>query len=208
MRIPGIKATIIYPATEQHIKKFEKTLFYTIEETNDVYENITLPHILKRQLGLQVRNWVIATCCISCAVLFNVFVFFQWVYNILERKSETERVVYENTHPSDGFVLLPDLKWDGKQVETLYLLAICNDRSIKSIRDLNQKHLPLLNNILNEGSVSISLLNHKHLNQLTHDEISSLESHRRKIQHQKIETANLSTLSSVILPSPRTFYFC
>lgn len=89
------------------------------------------------------------------ALLPNVFVFFQWVYNILDHKSETERIVYENTHPSDGFVLLPDLKWDGKQVETLYLLAICHDRSIKSIRDLKQQHLALLNNILNEGSVSI-----------------------------------------------------
>lgn len=54
MHVSGIKATIIYPATEQHIKKFEKTQFYTVEETKDVYENITLPHILKRQLGLQV----------------------------------------------------------------------------------------------------------------------------------------------------------
>lgn len=80
---------------------------------------------------------------------------FQWVYNILDRKSETERVVYENTHSSEGFVLLPDLKWDGKQIETLYLLAICNDRNIKSIRDLNEQHLPLLKNILVEGSVSI-----------------------------------------------------
>lgn len=50
----GIKATIIYPATEQHIKKFEKTQLFIVEETKDIYESITLPHILKRQLSLQV----------------------------------------------------------------------------------------------------------------------------------------------------------
>ncbi|XKL63577.1 hypothetical protein PGB90_005941 [Kerria lacca] len=124
----GIKTTIIYPATEEHIKKFEKGILHIIEETNDIYNNITLPSILKRQLSLQ------------------------WVYNILDHKSETDRIIYENNHSENGFILLPDLKWDGKQAETLYLLALCNRRNIKSIRDLNSDHLTLLNNILNEGS--------------------------------------------------------
>lgn len=84
------------------------------------------------------------------------FLFFllQWVYNILDHKSEIERIIYEDNHAENGFVLLPDLKWDGKQIETLYLLAICNVHGIKSIRDLKATHLPLLKNILNEGSVS------------------------------------------------------
>lgn len=40
----------------------------------------------------------------------------QWVYNILEKKAEADRIVYEDPDPEVGFVLLPDFKWDQKQV--------------------------------------------------------------------------------------------
>lgn len=78
----------------------------------------------------------------------------QWVYNILEGKSEAERVVFKESDPEVGFVLLPDLKWDGSK-ETLYLLAIVQKHDIKSIRDLTEEHLPLLKNIFDKGCVSI-----------------------------------------------------
>lgn len=41
---------------------------------------------------------------------------FQWVYNILDKKAEADRIVFENPDPSDGFVLIPDLKWNQQQV--------------------------------------------------------------------------------------------
>ncbi len=40
----------------------------------------------------------------------------QWVYNILEKKQESERIVFEDPDPETGFILLPDMKWDCKQV--------------------------------------------------------------------------------------------
>lgn len=80
-------------------------------------------------------------------------IFIQWVYNILERKSEAERIVCEDTDPINGFTLVPDLKWDGTTLETLYLLAIARVHDIKSIRDLNETHLPLLKNIQEKGIV-------------------------------------------------------
>lgn len=87
----------------------------------------------------------------------SVFIFiccFQWVTNILEHKSETDRVVFEDSSPEIGFILLPDLKWDGKQIEDLYLVAIVHQRGIKSLRDLNTCHLALLKNIKGKGTVS------------------------------------------------------
>jgi m7GpppX diphosphatase len=51
-------------------------------------------------------------------------------------------------------VLLPDLKWDRKQVEDLYLLAIVRQTGIKSLRDLKSCHVPLLKNIRDKGIVS------------------------------------------------------
>lgn len=46
---------------------------------------------------------------------------FQWVYNILDKKAEADRIVFENPDPSDGFVLIPDLKWNQQQVKALLL---------------------------------------------------------------------------------------
>lgn len=82
---------------------------------------------------------------------------FQWVTNILEHKSETDRVVFEDSSPEIGFILLPDLKWDTKQIEDLYLIAIVHQTGIKSLRDLNSCHLPLLKNIKEKGVVSVFL---------------------------------------------------
>ncbi|XP_058712871.1 m7GpppX diphosphatase isoform X4 [Poecile atricapillus] len=38
-----------------------------------------------------------------------------WVYNILEKKAEADRIIHENPDPSNGFVLVPDLKWNQNQ---------------------------------------------------------------------------------------------
>lgn len=50
-----------------------------------------------------------------------------------------------------GFILLPDFKWDGKNPETFYALAIVHQLDLKSLRLLTAKHLPLLQNIQTKG---------------------------------------------------------
>lgn len=78
------------------------------------------------------------------------------MYNILEHKSEVERIHFEDADPINGFIMVPDLKWNG-EIDSLYLLAIINRRDIKSIRDLTDEHLPLLKNIKEKGAVSTCL---------------------------------------------------
>lgn len=39
-----------------------------------------------------------------------------WVYKILEKKKEVDRLLFEDTDPEVGFMLHPDLKWDQTQV--------------------------------------------------------------------------------------------
>ncbi|XP_037293316.1 m7GpppX diphosphatase-like [Manduca sexta] len=129
--ISGVKTTIIYPATDKHIAKFVHQELHIVLETPELYETLTLPHIEKEQFNLQ------------------------WVYNILEGKSEQDRIVYDNKCETEGFVLVPDLKWDGVTKETLYLLAIVRQRGIKSIRELYETHLPLLKRIRDEGKKKI-----------------------------------------------------
>ncbi|XP_037970462.2 m7GpppX diphosphatase [Plutella xylostella] len=129
--INGVKTTVIYPATEKHIAKFSQQEVHVVVETPELYAACTLPHIEKEQFTLQ------------------------WVYNILEGKSEQDRIVYDSKCEKEGFVLVPDLKWDGLTKETLYLLAIVRQRGIKSLRDLNASHLPLLKNIRDKGKKAI-----------------------------------------------------
>ncbi|XP_033729907.1 m7GpppX diphosphatase-like, partial [Pecten maximus] len=66
----------------------------------------------------------------------------QWVYNILDKKSESDRIVFEDACPKDGFILLPDMKWNRKELSQLYLVAIVHTREVLSLRDLNHTHLP------------------------------------------------------------------
>ncbi|XP_033375579.1 m7GpppX diphosphatase isoform X3 [Parus major] len=86
-----IKATVVYPATEKHIQKYLRQEVHLIRETWEDYKNITLPFIQSQSFSIQ------------------------WVYNILEKKAEADRIVHENPDPSNGFVLVPDLKWNQNQ---------------------------------------------------------------------------------------------
>ena len=77
----------------------------------------------------------------------------QWVFNILDGKAEQDRVIFSDPDPETGFVLVPDFKWDQKELQNLYLLAIVRKRGILSLRELGAEHLPLLRNMLSKGQV-------------------------------------------------------
>ncbi|KAM6969887.1 m7GpppX diphosphatase [Aplochiton taeniatus] len=126
-----IKTTVVCPATEKHIKKYLRQESFLVKETGEDYHSITLPYIQNQSFSVQ------------------------WVYNILEKKAEADRIVYEDPDRDVGFVLLPDFKWDQKQLDDLYLIAIVHRRDIKSLRDLTSQHLPLLRNIANKGEATI-----------------------------------------------------
>uniref|UniRef100_UPI00398E4358 m7GpppX diphosphatase isoform X1 n=1 Tax=Pristiophorus japonicus TaxID=55135 RepID=UPI00398E4358 len=127
-----IKTTVVCPATEKHIKKYLRQEMHLVHETADDYKTISTPYLQSQPFNLQ------------------------WVYNILEKKAEVERIIYENPDPQNGFILIPDLKWNQQQVDDLYLIAISHRRDVKSLRDLTAEHLPMLQNILQEGQVAIS----------------------------------------------------
>ncbi|XP_077870365.1 m7GpppX diphosphatase-like isoform X2 [Saccoglossus kowalevskii] len=79
----------------------------------------------------------------------------RWVYNILDKKAESDRIIFEDEDTDTGFILLPDMKWDEKLTENLYIIGICHKRGIRSLRDLGREHLPLLNNIAKKGKEAI-----------------------------------------------------
>ena len=115
---------LIYPATDAHIAKYAQQEYFFLRETPDDWRTVTQKHIEQQQFSLQ------------------------WVYNILEHKTEAERIVFEDADERDGFVLLPDMKWDGTNADNLYLLAIVRRHGVRSLRDLTaQEHLSMLLNV-------------------------------------------------------------
>ena len=127
----SLKLNLIHPATEKHIEKYLSSPAHLIQETSELYHTVTLPHIQSQQFSLQ------------------------WVYNVLEHKKEADRIIFEDPDKDVGFILAPDFKWSGDSVSDLYCLAIVHKRDIKSLRDLNQSHLPLLRNIQKECTRAI-----------------------------------------------------
>lgn len=119
---PTCKYNLIYPATETHIRKYESCQLYMVRETPEVYRKVVKPYI-ESMKGDRI----------------------QWVKNILYNDAESERVLVKN----DDYILLPDMKWDGIDVNTLYCCCIVYDDTISSIRDLNKGRVKYLEKIRN-----------------------------------------------------------
>ena len=57
----------------------------------------------------------------------------QWVNNIIEGKSEAERVLYKD----QDFLVVPDFKYtDLTEIKKLHLMALFSDPKLNSLRDL------------------------------------------------------------------------
>ena len=125
------KANVIWPATQKHIDKWTSSPAFMVEETPSLYSTVIAPFIESDQFSPD------------------------WIRNALEHKKEADRIIYEDADPESGFILYPDYKWDGKQVENLYCLAIVHKYGIKSIRDLSCIHLPLLRKLLTDAPKAI-----------------------------------------------------
>lgn len=83
------------------------------------------------------------------------FVKEQWVYNILDGLAEQEQILYKD----DKIMILPNYMWKYNQynqndsndtntdLSQMYLLTFPTDKSIHSLRDLNETHIELLEHI-------------------------------------------------------------
>jgi m7GpppX diphosphatase len=122
----GIKCDVIHPATAKHIAKFQEPDLRILRETPAIYRDVTRPYIEADERGERIK----------------------WVHNILDKKKEADRILFEDPDSVNGFIMVPDMKWDQSTLSDLYCLAIVNRRDIISLRCLTTEHLPLLNNLL------------------------------------------------------------
>lgn len=125
---PDLKLNLIYPSTQQHIDKYSSQTLRMVTETPEIYNSHVRPYMqAKREAGR-----------------------LNWVFNILDGKTEQEDVILrehqtsDNSQDEEGFLLLPDLNWDRKTLTSLHLLGLVTRRDIWSVRDLRKKHVPWL----------------------------------------------------------------
>ncbi|KAJ5101550.1 hypothetical protein NUU61_003772 [Penicillium alfredii] len=121
---PDLKLNLIWPCTAQHIKKYSDQTLRMVTETPAIYQNQVRPFMrAKRDEGR-----------------------LNWVFNILEGRTEQEDVILRDAGhgPDDAFLMLPDLNWDRKTLNSLHLLALVHRRDIWSLRDLQKRHVPWL----------------------------------------------------------------
>lgn len=121
---PAAKVNLIYPATETHIKKYAQQHHHMVKETPSIYKDVVAPFI-ETQKGDRI----------------------QWVHNILFHGKEADSVLHHDKDPENGFVLLPDMKWDRISMDALYLMAIVQRTDISSVRDLDSSHVDFLTSL-------------------------------------------------------------
>ncbi|KAJ3552481.1 hypothetical protein NM688_g4129 [Phlebia brevispora] len=126
---PDVKINIVYPATETHIRKYSSQDITMVHETPELYQKIVKPYIISFPPSRT-----------------------QWVEDILSGKSEADKILHKDPSPEDGYIILPDMKWDLITVSSLYIMAIALSRNIRSLRDLRKKHLPMLRSIHREAT--------------------------------------------------------
>lgn len=129
----AITVDTIYPASEKHIRKHTAQKFLMVTETPALYCEKVLPFIQAIPQS-QIK----------------------WVHNILDKKAEIDRLLFEDPDPEQGFMMHPDLKWDQKQKEGLYCIVLCNRRDLKSLRDLTADHVTMLKNIKKKACKAIA----------------------------------------------------
>ena len=125
-----IDVELIYPANQKQIDKYKLINYELFHETYDIYLKKTLPYIN----SIQQKD-------------------VQWIFNIFEKK--TEEPIGEAS--SKKFLILKDYTI-GDNDKTLICIGIPTPEYsyVKSIRDLTQKELPLLEELYNEGKKIIS----------------------------------------------------
>ncbi|KAF2197167.1 scavenger mRNA decapping enzyme [Delitschia confertaspora ATCC 74209] len=119
---PDLKLNLIHPCTEQHVRKYSAQGVRTVTETPQIYQDHVRPFIEKKREKGSLN----------------------WVYNIIEGRTEQEDVVYRETGEAEGFLLLPDLNWDRTTLPSLHLLGLVERRDIWSVRDLRKSHVAWL----------------------------------------------------------------
>lgn len=128
-----------------NIKKNEKIF------TNDVYEkhNIKLNNLSGELIECNDLTKTDTFCKkivfesyqeYLCIISKRDFQKEQWVYNILDGKTEQNDILYQDSK----ILIVPNYIWNGEDLSKMYLLTFPKNKKLHSIRDLTDEHISLL----------------------------------------------------------------
>ncbi|KAL8796146.1 MAG: hypothetical protein Q9195_001479 [Heterodermia aff. obscurata] len=120
-----LKLNLIYPCTEQHIRKYSPQGVRMVTETPEIYKSHVQPYMRKKRDEGRLN----------------------WVFNVIEGRAEQEDVILRDNgqgSPDEAFLMAPDLNWDRKTLTSLHLLVLVERRDIWSLRDLKKSHVKWL----------------------------------------------------------------
>lgn len=78
----------------------------------------------------------------------------KWIYNILDGIAEQDKIIYKD----DQIVIIPNYTWDENNNLKMYLLVFPIDKTLHTLRDLNNSHIKLLTHIKNKTLETIKLI--------------------------------------------------
>ena len=122
-----IDIEFIYPINEKVIDKHRKVFYELFKETYEIYLNKTLPYINSFD-----KSHV------------------QWIHNILEGKAE--KILIQ----TKDFIIKKNYKYVNNDNILDFIGFPFNGDNIRSLRDLNETHLPLLESFYNDGKKLIA----------------------------------------------------
>lgn len=67
----------------------------------------------------------------------------KWIYNIIDGIAEQDKILYQD----EDIIIIPNYSWAEKNLEELHILTIPKDKSLRTIRSLTGKNIPLLKKI-------------------------------------------------------------
>jgi len=72
-----------------------------------------------------------------------------WIYNIIDKIAEQDQILFSN----DDIIIIPTYLWNKEtgNIKNLHILGIPTDKSLRTIRSLTGKDVPLLKHIREEG---------------------------------------------------------
>lgn len=119
-----LKLNLVYPCTEQHIKKYSPQRVRMVTETPEVYKDHVRPFMQRNRDAGRL----------------------DWVFNVLDGRAEQKDVILRDPGmgPEGGFLMAPDLNWDRKTVTSMHLLGLVERRDLWSLRDLKKGHVEWL----------------------------------------------------------------
>ena len=114
---------VTYPAPARVISSLSSSNVL-VTETSSSYLSIHLPHITS---------------------LLQSPTHLDWVWNIIEGRSEVDRVLFASPSSSPHpFTLVAHPEWDLRTTNAFHAIALFHDSTLRSLRDLTAEHLPML----------------------------------------------------------------